>query len=107
MPQSLSDFERALLEEFCFHRPAERAQIPHLGVERREVYSHGVWITFDNVPAGPEYSLSLDSEIDLVCGVPVDAELWHRGDHLWRLHVWSPVQKWDGNTSSGFTFHEP
>ncbi len=106
MPQPLSEFERALLEEFCFHRPAEREQIARLAVERRDAYSRGVWTTFENVSVGPEYSLSLDSEIELASGVPVDAELWFRGDHLWRLHVWCPVHEWDGNTSAGFTFHE-
>ena len=106
MTKQLSDFERQLLEEFCFHRPEERALIPALEVESRQSEPDGFWCTFATLSAGQEYCLSLDSEIELASGVPVDAELWYRGENMWRLHVWSPVQPWTGDTSAGFRFNE-
>ncbi len=104
MPSTPTTFESDLVEELSFHLPEMRSLVPALRVHAREFDAEGFWTTFVCPGPGEEWSVSLDSEIILSSGVPVDAELWSKGDHPWRLHVWSPAGTWDGDVSGGYRF---
>lgn len=99
-------FELEALDEFLFNLPEWRALIPTMRVESREHDSDGFWVTFGCPDFGPEGSFSLDSEILLPHDKYVDAELWIKGEHVWRLHVWNVHGPWDGDVS-GYRFVSP
>ena len=99
-----TSFETDIVAEFLFHLPEMRALVPTLQVEARESDESGILTTFVCSKEGEEWSFSLDSEIILTSGVPVDAELWIKDDHPWRLKVWSPFGKWSGDVTGGYRF---
>ena len=103
MSELPNTFELEALDEFLFHLPEMRARIPSLRVEKRERDARGFWTTFACAASEPEWSMSLDSEIILPGDTSLDAELWSRGEHPWRLRVWDPSAAWSGDVS-GYRF---